>query len=70
MECWHCNRPSHGVCRFCGRAICRDHAQKMPFVLEIFTDKLGQHKAVVVEDALYCGVCKPKDAPVALKELD
>ena len=70
MECWHCNRPAHGTCRFCGRGICRDHAQKMPFVLEIFKDKQGNNKAVVVDDALYCGLCKPKDTPVALKDLD
>jgi hypothetical protein len=70
MECWHCNRPAHGTCRFCGRAICRDHTQKMPFVLEIFKDKQGNNKAVVVDDALYCGICKPKDTPVALKGLD
>ncbi|MBV6395285.1 MAG: hypothetical protein HFACDABA_00860 [Anaerolineales bacterium] len=70
MECWHCNRPSHGACRFCGRGICREHAQKMPFILEIYKDKAGQNKAVVVDDTLWCGVCKPKDAPVILKDLD
>lgn len=70
MECWHCNRPAHGTCRFCGRAICRDHAQKMPFVLEIYRGKDSELKAVVVDDALYCGVCKPQDAPVPLKNME
>jgi len=42
----------------------------MPFVLEIFKDKQGYNKAVVVDDTLYCGVCKPKDAPVTLNELE
>ena len=70
MECWHCNRPAHGTCRFCGRAICRDHVQKMPFILEVFKDQQGNNKAVVVDDTLYCGVCKPKNAPVVLKELE
>jgi len=70
MECWHCNRPAHGTCRFCGRAICRDHVQKMPFILEVFKDKQGSNKAVIVDDTLYCGVCKPKNAPVVLKEFE
>jgi hypothetical protein len=69
MNCWHCDRPAHGVCRFCGRAVCRDHFQKMPFILEIYTGQDGAHKAVVVEDTLYCGVCKPHEAPVTLKDL-
>jgi len=42
----------------------------MPFVLEIFKDKQGNNKAVVVDDTLYCGVCKPKDTPVTLKDLE
>lgn len=70
MECWHCNRPAQGVCNFCGRAVCREHAQSMPFILEIFADSKGQKKAIVVDDTLYCGVCKPKEAPVPLKNLE
>jgi hypothetical protein len=70
MECWHCSRPAHGTCRFCGRGVCRDHAQKMPFILEIFKDKAGQNKAIVVDDTLWCGICKPKEAPILLKELE
>jgi len=70
MECWHCNRPAHGVCRFCGRALCREHVQAMPYILEVFTDNKGQNKAIVVDDTLYCGVCRPKDEPVILKTLE
>jgi hypothetical protein len=42
----------------------------MPFILEIFKDKQGKNKAVVVDDTLYCGLCKPKETPVVLKNLD
>jgi hypothetical protein len=70
MNCWHCDRPAHGVCRFCGRAICRDHVKKMPFILEIYKGKDGDQRAVVVEDTLYCGECKPHESPVVLKELE
>ena len=41
----------------------------MPFILEIYQGKDGDRKAVVVEDTLFCGVCKPQEAPVTLKEL-
>jgi hypothetical protein len=70
MNCWHCDRPAHGVCQFCGRAVCRDHVRAMPFILAIYQSKGGEHKAVVVEDTLHCGVCKPREAPVTLKALE
>jgi hypothetical protein len=69
MECWQCNRPSQGICRFCGRAICRDHFKPMPFIFAVFKDQEGRNAAIVVEDALYCGVCKPRDEPVVLRNL-
>ncbi|MEX2202715.1 MAG: hypothetical protein WD965_01375 [Actinomycetota bacterium] len=41
----------------------------MPFVLELF--KTGDvRRALVVEDALYCGACTPRPDPVPLPELD
>ena len=42
----------------------------MPYILEVFKDNKGQNKAIVVDDTLYCGVCKPKDEPVILKTLE
>jgi hypothetical protein len=40
-----------------------------PFILELFktTDVT---RSLVVEDALFCGVCKPRPEPVELPELD
>jgi hypothetical protein len=70
MNCWHCDRPAHGTCRFCGRALCKEHAKSMPYILEIYRQTNGPHKALVVADALYCGVCKPKEDPVELPELE
>lgn len=71
MNCWHCDRPAHGVCRFCGRAVCREHAQKMSYILEIYGGQSAQegYKGLVVPDAVYCGVCKPQDDPVKLEPL-
>jgi hypothetical protein len=42
----------------------------MPFIVEIYRSAEGVHKALVVADAVYCGVCKPKEDPVELPELD
>jgi hypothetical protein len=69
MNCWHCDRPAHGSCRFCGRGVCKEHAQTLPHIEEIYRDDVGTHKALVVADALYCGVCQPKEDPVELPQL-
>ena len=68
MECWHCGRPAQAVCRFCGRAVCKEHARKLPNIVSVFTDQ-GKHKAVVVADAVYCGLCKPQEDPVELDNI-
>jgi len=71
MNCWHCERPAHGICAFCGRGICKEHAQTMPNILSIYRGKEDNKlKAIVVADALYCGICKPKEEPVELEMLD
>lgn len=70
MNCWHCDRPAHGVCVFCGRGVCKEHAQSMPNIVAMYKSKDGVLKAIVVEDALYCGVCRPKEDPVEMEWLD
>jgi hypothetical protein len=68
MDCWHCRRTAVGVCRFCGRGICQDHARNRPYILEIYRGS-EVTKALVVEDALHCGACTPRPDPVSLPEL-
>ncbi len=70
MDCWSCEKGAVGSCRFCGRAVCKEHAKTMPFILSLYAGKGGVTKGVVVEDALHCGVCKPRGDPVELPELD
>jgi len=42
-----------------------------PFVIDVFRGKRHDSlRALVVEDALHCGVCKPKGEPVELPELE
>ena len=30
VNCWHCDRPAHATCLFCGRAVCRNHVASLP----------------------------------------
>ena len=69
MNCWHCERPAYGTCRFCGRGVCKEHAQTLPHIEELYRGEDGIQKALVVADALWCGVCKPKEDPVELPQL-
>jgi hypothetical protein len=67
--CWICASPANGTCRFCGRAVCREDAKLHPFVLEVYPAK-GTLYGLAVEDALHCGVCKPKPEPVRMSFLE
>jgi len=69
MNCIHCERTAHATCRFCGRAVCKDHLKTSPFILGIYRGEKDINKAIVVADAVYCGLCNPQEQPVALKEL-
>jgi hypothetical protein len=69
MNCIHCDRTAHATCRFCGRAVCKDHLKNSPFIVGLYTGEAGVHKAIVVSDAVYCGLCKPHERPVPLPDL-
>jgi hypothetical protein len=69
MNCYHCERPAHGICRFCGRAVCKDHAKSMPFILTAFGSG-DAIKVLAVDDVLFCGLCKPKEEPVDMSDKD
>jgi hypothetical protein len=70
MDCWHCRRTAVGSCRFCGRAICENHVQTKPYILELYRHPGQVTKVLVVEDALFCGACTPRPDPLDLPELD
>jgi len=69
MNCWHCDRPAHAACRFCGRAVCREHTQTLPHIEAVFHDDEFKYKALVVPEAVYCGVCNPREDPVDLPDV-
>lgn len=67
MNCWVCNRPSHGICQFCGRALCKDHAKEKLHIVSVFGKETAPH-ALVTRKALFCGLCQPLGDPVALSD--
>lgn len=71
MDCWTCEKTALGACRFCGRGACREHAQTRPYIVGLYRRRRDDTmQAVVVEDALHCGICRPRGEPVALPELE
>lgn len=71
VDCWHCRKSALGICRFCGRGLCEDHAQEHPYILDLYRAREGgTMKVLVVEDALYCGICTPRPDPVEIPELE
>ena len=54
---------------FCGRAVCREHVREMPHIVALYRDQKGWQQAIVTARAIYCGVCEPREYPVAMPEL-
>jgi len=57
------------MCRFCGRGVCEDDAEQRAYILDLFRGA-DMTKALVVEDALFCGRCTVRPDPMPLPELD
>ena len=69
MRCWVCGAAAEGVCRFCGRAICKPHARTQAFLLEAWQTPTGL-RGLAVDEAIWCGVCRPRPEPIALEFLE
>jgi hypothetical protein len=70
MNCYICGIPAVGNCRFCGRAVCKEHSQNKPFILTVYVPRDGVPRAIAVGGALFCGRCKPQPSPIAMPELE
>ncbi|MBX5489560.1 MAG: hypothetical protein IRZ14_00285 [Chloroflexi bacterium] len=60
--------PAHGVCRFCGRAVCKAHVHELPYLTVVYPAPRGL-EGLAVEKVLWCGVCRPRPEPVPLEFL-
>lgn len=49
--------------------VCKDHASKLPFTYTIFVGANNTPKALIVADAIWCGICRPLSEPIELPEL-
>jgi hypothetical protein len=58
-----------GEAHFCGRGVCREHAQSMPCIVDTYRKAAGQSKALIVANTLYCVFCEPKEDSVELPNL-
>jgi len=71
MTCWYCANAARGLCRFCGRGLCEEHAKLGPYLIATSrSESRGRTEGIVVEDALQCGQCRPRPQPVPMPELD
>ncbi len=69
MECHRCAAAAFGVCRFCGRGVCRAHHREMPYILSVYPSRDGVPQAIVVADVLWCELCRPQPDPIPMPEL-
>jgi hypothetical protein len=63
MKCLQCDAQAHAVCKFCGRAVCRNHVQEKPYATGYSTATgfwTRRKNAVRVPDAVWCGSCHPE----------
>jgi hypothetical protein len=49
--------------------VCNDHIQKMNYIITVYLDPENVPKALVVADAVYCGICKPQPEPLEMPYL-
>ena len=59
MNCIVCDRPAHGMCRFCSRALCKDHFKTGNYIIDIYSNDKSTDKALVIENVLKCEFCNP-----------
>jgi hypothetical protein len=50
--------------------VCKEHHKLLPYVVAAYPTSDGKTEAIVVGDTLWCGLCKPKEAPVPLDEME
>lgn len=71
MKCIRCDKQAEAICRFCGRAVCGSHLQTLNYIVTVYASaSKGVTKALVVADAVFCGVCKPQPEPLETPYLD
>jgi len=64
MKCIHdqCEKEAQAICKFCGRAVCKEHISKGCYVSGFASFKIYQFRknGIEIPDAVWCGLCHPK----------
>ncbi len=62
MKCIECGSDAVAICKFCGKAVCKEHVKTNLFISG-YSAKMGswnmEKNAVRIEDAIWCGTCHP-----------
>lgn len=71
MICAKCNQNEVSfVCKFCGRLICKECVELKPYICAAFDEDGDNPKAIIVEDAAWCGECHPIKKAISLEEIE
>ncbi|MDC0255779.1 hypothetical protein OAK75_12835 [Bacteriovoracales bacterium] len=71
MNCIECDRPANGNCRFCGRALCKDHFNSANFIVSVAQSSEDQAKkteVLVTKNVLKCNHCEPVGELITLEK--
>ncbi len=69
MYCWKCDQHARAACYFCGRFVCKEHANYMPTFLAMFLGGSSTPKGLAVANVFWCGICEPQPEPIGMPEL-
>ena len=69
MICHKCDEPAIGICKLCGRGVCKEHhTTTLPTMMAMYLGGRETPKAIVVSNVLWCGECRPQPEPIAVPE--
>ena len=69
MQCWECDLPARAACCFCGRFICKNHAASHLSIMAMYLGNQETPKSVVINNAIWCGICEPIEEPIPMPEM-
>ena len=70
MKCWHCDEPARACCSFCGRFVCKEHANTtMATFLTMYVGANNTPKGLAVAKVIWCQECEPQPEPISMPEL-
>jgi hypothetical protein len=67
--CWITGKDAHAQCAFCGRYVNKEVARTAIFPMTAFVGKGEVPKLITVRNAIWCGLCKPRQEPTEMPEI-